>query len=118
MNHSTKSPTKAEREHLAAVKAMPCIACNIACTADWISSWSTEVHHTLSGNRRRGHMFVLPLCSWHHRGEPLDGWAARSMEATFGPSLARSSRQFRERYGTDDELLAKIDALLAARRAA
>lgn len=114
MKHSTGKPTKAERAHLAAVKAMPCIACG----ADWTPTWSTEVHHTLSGNRRRGHMFVLPLCSWHHRGEPLDGWAARSMELTFGPSLARSSRQFRERYGSDDELLAQVNALLAARRAA
>jgi len=110
LKHSTKSPTKAERAHLAAVKAMPCIACGL--------DWSIEVHHTLSGNRRRGHMYVLPLCPWCHRGEPYDDMTAKDMEAVIGPSLARSSRRFHERYGSDDELLAQVNALLAARRAA
>lgn len=32
---------------------------------------------------------------------------------TFGPSLALSSKIFRERFGTDDELLERTNQLLA-----
>jgi hypothetical protein len=115
MRHSTRAPTKAERAHLAAVKALPCMAC----ASDWMPHLSlVEVHHVLSGNRRRGHLFVIPLCAWHHRGEPIDGWRASDMERTFGPSLARSSKRFHTRYGTDNELLDRVYAALAKRRAA
>lgn len=114
MKSKAKPATKAERAHLAAVKALPCVACGL----DWLPCSVVEVHHLLSGNRRRGHMFIAPLCAWHHRGEPLDGMSAKEMEGALGPSLARSSKRFRAMFGSDDELLARVNELLAQRRAA
>ena len=64
-----------------------------------------EVHHLISGNRRRGHSDTVALCPYHHRGvepPPVD----------VGPSLAHGSKPFRARFGTDDELLEKTNKLL------
>jgi hypothetical protein len=119
MRHSTRAPTKAERAHLAAVKALPCVACVIDDRFTELTVCGpTEVHHLLSGNKRRGHMFVLPLGRYHHRGEPLDGMSARAMRALHGPSLARQSKLFHAWYGDDEALLARVNAMLAGRRAA
>lgn len=119
MKSKAKPATKAEREHLAAVKALPCIACFIEARFNVLTVCGpTEVHHTLSGNKRRGHMFVLPLGRWHHRAVPFDGLSARQMRSLHGPSLARESKMFRLWYGDDDVLLARVNELLAQRRAA
>jgi len=119
MRHSTRAPTKAERAHLAAVKALPCVACVIDDRFDVLTVCGpTEVHHLLSGNKRRGHMFVLPLGAWHHRGVCSDLNCLSDMRFWYGPSLAEGSKPFHARYGTDDELLARVNALLAGRRAA
>lgn len=115
MRHSTKPPTETERAHMAAVKSLPCVACAIHCMPSFSP---VEVHHLLSGNKRRGHLFVIPLCAWHHRGEPLDGMSVTAMADACGPSLARSSKRFRARYGNDDELLSMVADALAKRRAA
>lgn len=119
MKSKAKPPTVAERAHLAAVKALPCVACSALhiLSPDWACG-PTEVHHLLSGNKRRGHMFVLPLGRWHHRAVTLSGWSAGLMDGVYGPSLARGSKPFRDRFGSDDELLAKVHAMLAGRRAA
>lgn len=64
-----------------------------------------DVHHLLSGGRRRGHDFTIPLCPWHHRGiepPPVD----------VGPSLANGSKPFRAAFGSDDELLAEVNRLI------
>ena len=58
-------------------------------------------------------MYTIPLCTWHHRGEP-NGLGVKWMEVNVGPSLARQSKRFRELYGTDDELLEKTNQLLAS----
>lgn len=119
MKSKAKPATKAEREHLAAVKALPCVACIIDDRFTELTVCGpTEVHHLLSGNKRRGHMFVLPLGRYHHRGEPLDGMSARAMRALHGPSLARQSKLFHAWYGDDASLLARVNAMLAGRRAA
>ena len=69
-----------------------------------------EVHHLLSGNRRRGHQFTIPLCRWHHRS---DSYITKSQATElYGPSLALNSKAFHERYGSDDSLLAKTNELL------
>lgn len=103
MKHSTGKPTKAEAARMARLKGMWCIACFH--TPHVTPGYRTpEVHHLLSGNRRRGHMFTIPLCPWHHRGEHYD-YGPKDMEQVHGPSLARTSKKFREAFGSDDELL-------------
>lgn len=56
--------TKAEKEWCDRIVNFGCIAC-------WLDGYSgtpAEIHHILSGGRRKGHMFTIPLCSpGHHR---------------------------------------------------
>lgn len=95
------------------VKRLPCLACE---WEGFSQPLPTESHHLntggLAGQKRRGDEYQIPLCSWHHRGEILDGTRAKDMTMMYGPSLARQSKMFRLRYGTDQELLAKTNAKL------
>lgn len=107
-NKKAKKPTKAEAARMARLKEGMCVACTIA---GHIHCGSVEVHHLLSGNKRRGHLFTIPLCSWHHRGESnLLGWKFLTNAA--GPSLALGSKAFHIAFGTDDELLERTNKLL------
>lgn len=111
-----KPATKAELAHLGRVKQLPCVACqqHFQRTNELavMQCGVTESHHALSGGRRRGHMHIVSLGSWHHRAIPLQGWTAAEMEAFFGPSLANGSKPFHESFGTDEELLALTNQLL------
>lgn len=69
----------------------------------------TEAHHLVWFGKRRGHDYTIPLCGWHHRGEPLMFVSCTTMADLYGPSLARSKRAFVDRYGTEDQLLKEID---------
>ena len=102
------TPTKAERARFQALQTIGCVACR----KNGVFS-QADVHHLLSGGgRRRGHSFTIPLCPWHHRGQPPGDLAVRTSTLVYGPSLARSPRKFREVFGTDEELLAQTDLLV------
>jgi hypothetical protein len=64
-----------------------------------------EVHHLIYGGKRRGDEFTVPLCPAHHRG-------VNHHESVHGPSLAHGSKPFRERFGSDDYLLAETNLRL------
>jgi hypothetical protein len=101
-------PTKAESARMARISRLRCVAC-------WdtgLCCGKTEVHHLLSGGKRRGHAYTIPLGLWHHQGIPLLESNTELMRLFFGPSLRLESKAFHERYGSDDELLAKVDALI------
>ena len=106
-----------EKERMALVKLMPCVACTI----DGVMSVGgpTEVHHCnlggKAGQKRRGDWFTLPLCRWHHQGIPKDGMSSMQAEARFGPSLKFKSKRFRERYGSDQVLLERTNEMLGTR---
>lgn len=110
MKHSTKKPTPEDAFRMARLKEMRCICCEIR---GWISCSQSEVHHLIAGNRRRGHLFTIPLCRWHHRGVPNAG-GNKWMTANLGPSLAQGSKPFHAYFGSDDELLEKTNERLAA----
>lgn len=60
-----------------------------------------------------GNEFTVPLCYWHHRGVlPPDCKTSTIAELTYGPSLAKSKRRFTEQYGTEAQLLQKVNNLL------
>lgn len=90
----SKPPTKAERQHMARVAEMGCIACR----KDGHPDTPASVHHIVQGNRRLGHMYTLPLCYAHHQGGGLAGV----------PSVHQAKRPFERRYGTELELLAEV----------
>lgn len=80
-------------------------------------AWGCDYHHLLSGGRRRGHVYGVGLCLWHHRGRIADDWHSfgmthKEMRDYYGPSLAEGSKPFHAAYGTDQDLLDKQDELL------
>jgi hypothetical protein len=95
---------------LARFRAFQQIGC-IACRQRGVFS-QADVHHLLSGGRRRGHQFTIPLSAWHHRGVPPDGMSRKEAERYLGPSLAHSPRAFRAEFGDDETLLATVNKLL------
>lgn len=88
------------------IKLLPCICCEMENIAQ---VQHTDEHHLnldgKAGQKRLGDSHSIPLCAWHHQGYPPEGMTAS--EATFhlGPSLARSSKRFRDTYGRDEFLL-------------
>lgn len=68
-------------------------------------------HH---GQKRRGHDYTIGLNDWSHQGRPLSeyGWTAEDCRRILGPSYAEEPNAFRERFGSDDELLALQNAIL------
>ena len=93
-------------------RAFQVIGC-VACRQRGIYS-QADVHHLLSGGRRRGHRATVPLCVWHHRGGTPDGMTAKDATWVYGPSLARGPKTFRAEFGDDEKLLRVTDAALAA----
>jgi hypothetical protein len=84
-----RAPTKEEAAWMDRIVAFGCIACY----RDVNPGQPAEVHHILSGGRRMGHLFTLPLCPGHHRdGAGVPGLVARHphkarFELRYGPEL-------------------------------
>lgn len=106
--------TPRAREHrFRRLKELGCIAC-------WMQGLMNvypEIHHQnmggKAGQKRRGDEYTIPLCAWHHRGETAGDHVTNSdMRQMLGPSLARESKAFRERFGSDEQLLAKTNELI------
>ena len=88
------------------------------CLPCLIDGWTEagEIHHVVEGRVRLGHRWTYLNCPWHHRGKP-----PTELTFDFGPSLARSSTKYAQRYGTERQLVQMQDALVriseqAARR--
>ena len=108
MRHITGKPTKAQQARFEKLTEMGCICCAL----DGFKVWPIEVHHLLSGNKRRGHLQTIPLCRWHHRGIKPYPYVV-SVEAPPPPSLAHGSKPFHAHYGDDDKLLAEVNRRIA-----
>lgn len=116
MRASTLKPrsepaTKEERARYAALKCMPCAACR---QIGIYNLWS-DVQHITSGGRRIGNYDTYPLCKWHHQGIIPVGYGLKNSTETmakFGPSFAKSKREFEARFGTEEELLALTNKFL------
>lgn len=101
--------TAEEKARYAKLKALYCICC----IQEVFMIPEIEIHHMTSGGRRIGNEFTLPLCVWHHRGVlPKDCKNSSIAELTYGPSFAKSKRKFIERYGTEAQLLQKVNNLI------
>ena len=69
-----------------------------------------DMHHVLSGGRRMGNKFTIPLCPYHHRGVK-----AYWVDAKDGPSLADGSKPFEKRWGTQAQLLERVNKAIEAK---
>jgi len=88
-----KKPNKLERERLATIGNMPCYACFI----DGRET-NAEVHHIRSQTGlglRPSHFATIPLCPSHHR--------------TGKVSVHLGKKAFVERYGSEKEILEKVN---------
>ena len=92
-------PTVAEKDWMARIVALGCIICRI----EGKGATPAEVHHMLSGGRRMGHLFTIPLCHAHHRSGRNDAEVV---------SRDQNQRRFEQRYGTEEFLLAKTRELI------
>ena len=90
--------TAADRERFRKLQEHGCIACKLR----GLGYSAPDIHHTLSGGRRRGHQFTLPLCPAHHRG-------VGHVPELHGPSLAKTPRRFKQEFGDDETLLALVN---------
>jgi hypothetical protein len=86
---SSRTPTKAEQEHMDAVRALGCIICY----------GPASIHHCDTGQGgRKDHMKALPLCHWHHQGEEGIHTLGR--------------KRWSARFGTEQELMIKVRGML------
>jgi Recombination enhancement, RecA-dependent nuclease len=106
MKHSTGKPTASEVERFEKLQILGCICCRQL----KVNGRSGEVHHLLSGNKRRGHEYTILLCAYHHRSVTSLP-KAKAIEE-YGPSLADGSKPFHARFGDDQFLLDKTNELL------
>jgi hypothetical protein len=103
VQHSTKSPTKAERARFENMLRLGCVACA------FLELWSPadEVHHLILGGRRMGHDYTIPLCRGHHRGQ----WRWEQMIAILAPkriSIASGRRRWNSAYPTERQLWERV----------
>lgn len=98
-----------DEDRLKRIRSMQCICC---VAEDIAQPFRTEAHHlTDKGYRKHsgGHQATIPLCRYHHRGLCLDGKTTSEMLFEFGPSLALHKKRFIETYGTERELLERVN---------
>ncbi len=92
--------TKREQNWMDAICKLGCIVCR----REGTQGVRAEPHHLLSGSKRKGHLFSIPLCHTHHRSQiDTEQYTSRHPWKT----------RFEARYGTEAELLAKVQELLA-----
>lgn len=96
-----------DAQHLHRVAALGCIACR----SMGYNDTPAEIHHPRAGvgmGKRASHADAIPLCPAHHRG--TQGIKIPSVHGT--PDL------FRKTFGTELELLNRVNELLGESHAA
>ena len=88
-----KPANKSERAHMSKVAQLGCIACSIL----GYETPCVEIHHIRPG---RNHKKVIPLCVRHHRGDKN--------------AIHSSKVNFERDFGTELELLEKVNGMVAA----
>jgi len=102
----TKGATNSEKQRYQNLRRLGCICCRAK--GHWFRD--IQIHHITEAGRRLGNEYSIPLCPWHHQGYPVFGDADRGMsERWLGPSLAVSKKKFIAEFGTEKELLKKVD---------
>ena len=82
-----------------ALADLGCIVCLL-----YLNTWTPpEIHHIYGRTKPGAHQFTLPLCYHHH-----NAWVDCEEYTSRHPYKAR----FVQRYGTEEELLAKVEELL------
>ena len=97
----------------AALRELGCVACSIN---GFSTGMKVEIHHLVDKGTRRlsgGNEATIGLCSFHHRGEPWIDFPVSYMRERFGPSMALEAKAFAQEFGTQRELLARVNEMLS-----
>lgn len=105
----SKPRTKAQQSRFDALKEQGCVLCREM----GLGRIPPEIHHITDCGRRLGHDYTIPLCCWHHRGTPWTCDRPSQEESTLGPSLARNKRAFVSQFGTEREILDRVENQLS-----
>lgn len=100
------------------LRAIGCIACFVGGHG---ACGRLEMHHLVDKGYRKhsgGNQATIPLGLWHHQGQPFIDNTATQMRLRFGPSMFHESKEFARVFGTQRELLALTNEILAGRRTA
>ncbi len=108
--------TKADQLRFERLRELGCIACRIALRL--APCGQTEIHHLVDkGNRKSsgGHLATIPLGRWHHQGIPFIDRTVGFMRSHYGPSMRLQKREFTAAYGTQRELLARVNTAIGVK---
>jgi hypothetical protein len=95
-----RAPTAAERAFMDRAGQVPCMAC----TKDGRENRHISLHHVDGRTKPGAHFLVLPLCGPHHQPDDTD-----PLERV---SLHGAKKIFGQMYGTEQQMLAELYALL------
>ena len=102
----SKPATLAQAVRFDALFSLGCIACWIK-RRKWVAP---EMDHRntgdLAGMKRTagGHDDTIPLCCWHHRAIPFEGWTEPATREWAGPSKHGQKRAFLAEFGSIQHL--------------
>jgi hypothetical protein len=103
--------TKAIQRRYLRIYELGCICCR---SRGWFSP--CQIHHLNlgqhAGQKRIGDEASIGLCPYHHVGQ-IDRAISPEALRLLGPSLALEPVKFRKVFGSDQELLAKQNELIA-----
>ena len=100
------------KRDLARYRKLQEIGC-ICCCILGIPGVPGDIHHIVDKGYRRlsgGNSSTLCLCPYHHRHA-----SAAGADSRYGPSLAHGSKLFAARWGSQRELLARVNDMLSAK---
>ena len=98
-----RNPNAEEKRYMNRVGSLGCIVCLL----NGIETDAT-IHHCDGRTKKDAHFKILPLCGAHHQiACPVGSWATRHPP---GRNAGRAA--FEEAYGTEEELMAKVEELL------
>lgn len=103
-----KAPTKAERERINQMMAFLCPCCSIA---GYLFRDHTECHHIISGTKRMGHWYTLPICRGHHRGA-FSERQRLMIEPAYLVAISDGLKLFTEVFPTERELWVRVQETL------
>lgn len=100
-----------------AIWAIGCIACR----KFGYPERRCQVHHQNldehAGQLQLGDSHTVGLCEWHHQGITTDGYCADEITIKLGPSMKHQPIEFREKFGSDEQLLQYQNELIEDFRA-
>lgn len=98
-----KTATKAHKQRFRKLQELGCICC----LEESGGYRAPDIHHITDCGRRMGHEYTIPLCPYHHRGV-----ITCPSEVYRGPSLSDGKKPFSNCYGSELELLEKVNAMI------